>query len=65
MDVAAVAAQVTGAALVLLALADVFLTVLLPASGRGPVREPLSRSIWRLFRWLAGRAGRRRASVLA
>lgn len=49
------AIQVGGALLVLLVLADVFLTVLFPASGRGPIRRPLSRWTWRLFAVVARR----------
>lgn len=39
----------------LLVLADVFFTVLFPASGHGPVRRPLSRLTWHAF----ARVGRR------
>ncbi|GAA1913378.1 potassium channel family protein [Nocardioides marmoribigeumensis] len=39
-----------GAAVVGLALSDVFATVLLPGSGRGPVRRPLSRWVRAVFR---------------
>ncbi len=41
--------QACGALVVLLVLADVFFTVLLPASGRGPIRRPLSTLTWRGF----------------
>lgn len=41
--------QLVGAALVLLALADVFFTVLFPASGHGPIRRPLARLTWQAF----------------
>jgi len=47
--------QLAGAALVGLVLADVFFTVLFPASGSGPVRRPLSRWVWRSFRLLGRR----------
>lgn len=45
--------QIVGAGIVLLALIDVFFTVLYPRSGRGILSVPLSRGIWRLFRCLA------------
>ncbi|HEU5035623.1 MAG TPA: potassium channel family protein [Nocardioides sp.] len=48
--VTAVTCIVAGAVAVLLALADIFYTVLLPASGRGPVRRPLARGVRWLFR---------------
>jgi hypothetical protein len=47
--------RVAGGAVVLLALADVFFTVLFPASGHGPVRRPLSRETWRIFDLLGRR----------
>lgn len=43
-------AQVVGAGLVLLAIADIYLTVLYPRGGRGVVSVPLSRKIWQIFR---------------
>lgn len=54
--------RLVGAALVLLALADVFFTVLAPGSGRGPLRVPVSRAVWAVFRGLGRRqpAARRR-----
>jgi hypothetical protein len=36
---------IIGTLIVLAALLDVFFTVLFPASGHGPVREPLARII--------------------
>ena len=57
---------VIGAGIIVVTLADVFLTVLFPASGRGPVRRPLSKLTWRVFRGIAGRVhGRRRRDVLS
>lgn len=58
--------SVIGAVIVLVTLLDVFLTVLYPASSRGPIRKPLSRFVWRGFR-LIGRmtAGQRRRDLLA
>jgi hypothetical protein len=47
--------QLVGAALVLVVLADVFLTVLFPASGHGPIRRPLARLTWRAFAMLGRR----------
>lgn len=41
---------VGGALIVLIAVADVFFTVLFPASRHGPVRKPLTRLIWGFFR---------------
>ncbi|SES48110.1 Ion channel [Pedococcus cremeus] len=63
---AALVAYSAGTALVLLVIADVFLTVLFPASGRGPVRRPLSRWTWRCFAVLGRRmASPRRRQFLA
>ena len=42
-------AQVVGAGLVLLAIADIYLTVLYPRGGRGVVSVPLNRGIWQIF----------------
>lgn len=50
-----VVVTVLGVLLVLLVLADVFLTVLFPASGHGPLREPLSRWTWRRLVGIGGR----------
>ncbi len=49
------ALQALGCAVVLLTLADVFFTVLFPASGHGPIRRPLSRGTWRCFAFLGRR----------
>ena len=46
-------AQVVGAGLVLLAIADIYLTVLYPRGGKGVVSVPLSRGIWQIFRLTA------------
>ena len=43
-------AQVVGTGLVLLAIADIYLTVLYPRGGRGVVSVPLNRGIWQIFR---------------
>jgi hypothetical protein len=48
-----VLARAGGAALVVLALADVFFTVLAPGTGHGPLRRPLSRLVWGAFRQTA------------
>jgi hypothetical protein len=55
--------QGVGALLVLAVLQDAFCTVLLPASGHGILRRPLSRWTWACFRAVASRlpARRRRA----
>jgi hypothetical protein len=59
MDVVLPAA---GFAVVLVATLDVFFTVLFPASGHGPIREPLSRFVWHVFRlvWRISTVPRRR-----
>lgn len=49
--------QGCGVVLVCVVLADVFLTVLFPASGRGPIRRPLSRWSWRFFAAVGRRLG--------
>ena len=46
-------AQLAGTGLVLLALADIYMTVLYPKGGRGVVSVPLSRGIWYIFRLIA------------
>lgn len=50
-----------GALVVVVTLADVFLTVLFPASGHGPLRKPLSRSIWWCFRTVGRRLSGQRS----
>lgn len=55
-----VALPVIGAVVVLAVLQDVFTTVLFPSGGRGVLRKPLSRAIWRGFRALARRLSPRR-----
>lgn len=47
-------AQVVGTGLVLLAMIDIYLTVLYPRGGKGVLSVPLSRGLWRIFR-LSGR----------
>ncbi|QNN52825.1 potassium channel family protein [Nocardioides mesophilus] len=55
-----------GVLVVFLVLSDVFLTVLFPASGHGPLREPLSRSTWRAMAVVARRLPpTRRRALLA
>ncbi len=44
----------SAATIVLAVLCDIFFTVLFPASGRGPIRKPLSRLTWACFRGTAG-----------
>ena len=59
-------AQAAGIALVLLTEADVFFSVLYPASGRGPLRKPLTRAAWSALRRAASMLSeRRRRDVLA
>lgn len=60
--VSAVVITCIGAALIAITIADVFYTVLFPASGRGPIRRPLSSAVnaaFGLARRLPGRARRR------
>lgn len=56
--------SVAGALLVLVVLADVFFTVLFPASGRGPLRKPLSRLLWALLSSVARPLRRRQQRAL-
>lgn len=55
-----------GALIVLVALQDVFATVLFPASGRGLIRKPVTRATWAVFR-AAGRwvHGQRRRNLFS
>jgi len=57
--------QLAGAALILLALVDVFLTVLYARLGTAVLSTRLSRMVWRAFRPFAARAGRNRGKVLS
>src|SRR5687768_10846739 len=63
MPAPGVTAQLLGAALVLLALADVFLTVLHPRADAGVVSPRLNRAIWTLFR-VGSRPFRRRGEFI-
>jgi hypothetical protein len=63
--VVAIVISIAGALVVAVALADVFYTVLFPASGRGPVRRPLSRAIDNAFRLTRRLPGRWRRRALA
>lgn len=58
--------QIAGSVLVFIVLLDVFFTVLFPASGHGPIRKPLARWIWHVFR-LIGKmtSGQRRRNILS
>jgi hypothetical protein len=57
--------RVAGTLIVLVALLDVFFTVLFPASGHGPVRQPLARGVWYAFRLVGGMTtGQRRQPPL-
>ena len=58
--------QAVGAAVVLLTLLDVFFTVLFPASGHGPIRNPLASAVWRCFRLIGSMiTGQRRRNLLS
>jgi hypothetical protein len=57
--------QVAGAALVLLVIADVFLTVLYARIGAGILSVHISRATWWVFRHLARWAGRKSDTVLS
>ena len=58
--------QTVGAAIVIVALLDVFFTILFPASGHGPVRNLLGWAVWRFFRRIgATMTGQRRRSFLS
>ena len=56
---------VLGATVVAVTLADVFYTVLFPASGRGPIRQPLARALDAGFRMARVLPGPWRRRVLA
>ncbi len=58
-------AQVIGTGLVLLAIADIYMTVLYPRGDKGIVSLPLSRGLWQLFRLIAGATPRNRNSILS
>jgi len=58
-------ARVVGVVLALAVCEDIFYTVLFPGSGRGVLRVPLGRGVWRLFRLAARAAPRRRDRLLA
>lgn len=57
--------QVIGVLLMLIILIDVFLTVLYARTGTELVAGRVARATWRIFRGLAGLAGRRDAAVLS
>ncbi|OUC53680.1 hypothetical protein CA262_18570 [Sphingobium sp. GW456-12-10-14-TSB1] len=58
-------AQLTGAGIVTIALADVFLTVLFARSGTGLITPRLNRLIWALFKAASPRRGGLRDTILA
>jgi len=58
-------ARVVGVVLALAVGEDIFYTVLFPGSGRGVLRVPLGRGVWRLFRLAARVTPRRRDRLLA
>jgi hypothetical protein len=57
--------QVGGAGLMLLFLADIFLTVLYARAGTGLLAPYWDRGIWALFRAMASVSGRHRATILS
>lgn len=57
--------QIAGAILILIVLADVFLTVLYARVGTGVLSARLARIQWRVFRAIAWRSGRHRGKVLS
>ncbi len=57
--------QIVGAALTLLFLADIFLTVLYARAGTGLLAPHWNRAIWALLHGVAGLAGRRRGTILS
>lgn len=57
--------QLAGAALVLVFLVDIFLTVLYARAGTGLLVPYWSRAVWAAIRGVAGLFGRRRGSVLS
>jgi len=58
-------ARVVGVVLALAVGEDIFYTVLFPGSGRGVLRVPLGRGVWRLFRLAARAVPRRRDRLRA
>jgi len=58
-------AQVIGMGLVLLAIADIYMTVLYPRGDKGIVSLPLSRGLWQLFRLIARATPKNRNSILS
>ena len=57
--------QIGGAALMLLVLADVFLTILYARAGTGLLAPHWNRLVWAVLRGVAGLFGRRRGAVLS
>lgn len=57
--------QIGGATLVLLFLADIFLTVLYARAGTGLLAPRWNRAVWTLTKLVAGLFGRRRGTVLS
>jgi hypothetical protein len=54
-----------GAALMFVALLDLFLTVLYVRAGAGFISDRVARSTWAFFRWISKAFGPRRATVLS
>jgi hypothetical protein len=57
--------RVAGAALLVLALVDIFLTVLYARAGVAIISRPLALAVWRLFRAVARRSGKHCRRVLS
>lgn len=57
--------QILGIGIILIALVDVYLTVLYPRTGKSVVSLQLSKGIWQLFRWLSHLPGFRKQDVLS
>ncbi len=57
--------QALGAAVMLLFLADIFLTALYARAGTGWLAPRWNRAVWAVFRGIAALAGRRRGAVLS
>ncbi|PNQ04515.1 potassium channel family protein [Sphingobium sp. SA916] len=57
--------QIFGAALILLFLADIFLTVLYARAGTGLLAPHWNRGMWALLHGIAGLSGRRRGTMLS
>lgn len=57
--------QIIGTGFAILALADVYLTVLYPRGDKGVISVPLARGLWQLFRFSAKKTRRHRDRILS